>query len=93
MVMFRRKGEKNKDKKIFEKLMKFKDELQDGIGEKLEWETPRMSSNQSRYYVSTYYSVGDLESISESELNKASIWMAETTKKFVDVFSKIEKKL
>jgi len=40
-----------------------------------------------------YHSLGDLESISNEELKKASSWLALTTKKFIDVLTKYENML
>jgi len=92
-VMITRNEESDNDKKLFNKLKKFKNELEEDVGEELEWDPPKESSNRSRYYICANYSIGEFESVSESQLIKAAIWMADTSKKFVNAFTKIEKKL
>jgi len=93
MVMIRRKDDSDNDKKLFDKLVNYRNELEEEIGEDLVWDSPTESANRSRYYICAYHSIGEFESVSESELDKAAIWMANTSKKFVNAFTKIEKKL
>ncbi|MCV0372755.1 MAG: DUF4268 domain-containing protein [Nitrosarchaeum sp.] len=77
-------GDSSKDRAIYEELMKNKQEMEEFVGEELQWSSPK-----TQYYISTYKELGqDLERLSNGESTEVISWMAKTMKRMVELITK-----
>ena len=81
----------NQIKEFFEKLEAKKDDIEEQVGEKLDWIIPELSSNQTRYWIKIHRELDEsIDSLSDESLFQMAKWLAEKAKKLNDVFLKFE---
>jgi len=78
-------------RKIFHELQKFKNEINENLGEDVQWDDSDQKTKGTNYDISTVHYLTDrLESIDENEMNQVAEWMASSLLKFENTFGKYE---
>jgi len=66
-----------------------KDDIEEQVGEKLDWIVPEQSSNQTRYWIKIHQDLDEpIDLLSDENLLQVAKWLAEKAKKLNGVFLK-----